>query len=76
MERAEKLIKGLGGEKESWKRKALEYREEATAVIGDSMIASGVIAYLGAFPIAYREDTIKAWTDKLKDLHVKATEEF
>lgn len=70
------MIKGLGGEKESWKRKALEYREEATGVIGDSMIASGVIAYLGAFPIAYREDTIRAWSSKLKDMHIKASEEF
>ncbi len=40
------------------------------------MIASGIIAYLGAFPIAYRDDTIKAWTTKLKDMHVKASEEF
>jgi dynein heavy chain len=76
LERAEKLIKGLGGEKEAWKRKALEYREEATAVIGDSMIASGVIAYLGAFPISYRDDTIKAWSQKLKEMNIKASEDF
>jgi dynein heavy chain len=66
----------LGGEKESWKRKALEFKDEATSVIGDSMIASGVIAYLGAFPIAYRDDTIKAWSTKLKEMSVKASEEF
>ena len=61
LERAEKLIKGLGGEKEAWRRKAIEYREESKAVIGDCVISSGVIAYLGAFPIAYREDTVKSW---------------
>lgn len=61
MERAEKLIKGLGGEKESWKKKALDFKAESKTVVGDCMISAGVIAYLGAFPIAYREETIANW---------------
>ena len=61
LERAEKLIKGLGGEKEAWRRKALEYREESLSVTGDCMLSSGIIAYLGAFPIAYRDDTLNSW---------------
>ena len=61
LERAEKLIKGLGGEKEAWRKKALEYREESKSIIGDCKLSAGIIAYLGAFPIAYREDTIHSW---------------
>ena len=55
LERAEKLIKGLGGEKEAWRRKAIEYREESKAVIGDCVISSGVIAYLGGYFLLHIE---------------------
>lgn len=29
--------------------------------MGDTFLASGIIAYLGAFPIDYREEVTKAW---------------
>lgn len=61
LDRAQKLITGLGGEKENWKRKSIQYTEEAKNVIGDCILCSGIIAYLGAFPISYRESTIISW---------------
>ena len=70
LDRAEKLIKGLGGEKEAWRRKALEYREEALSVIGDCKISAGIIAYLGAFPIAYRDETISCWRELLTKIGI------
>ena len=33
--------------------------------MGDCKVSAGIIAYLGAFPIAYRDDTIHAWKDLL-----------
>lgn len=76
MDRAEKLINGLGGEKESWRRKAIEFKEESRSVVGDCMISSGVIAYLGAFPIAYRDDTINAWQLLLTKLKIEFSQGF
>lgn len=76
LERAEKLIKGLGGEKEAWRRKALEYREEARSVIGDCKISAGIIAYLGAFPIAYRDETILAWKNLLSKIGIVFSQQF
>ncbi len=67
MERADKLISGLGGEKIEWGKKAMKYKEDSVAVIGDSMLSSGIIAYLGAFPIAYREETIAKWQELLNN---------
>ena len=55
LEAAERLIKGLGGEKEVWRRKAIEYREESKAVIGVCFISSGVIAYLGGYFLLHIE---------------------
>ena len=54
LERAERLILGLGGEKEAWKRRALDFQDEALNAIGDSVLASGIISYLGIFPVLYR----------------------
>jgi dynein heavy chain len=76
LERAEKLIKGLGGEKESWRKKAIEYREEAKSVTGDCKVSAGIIAYLGAFPIAYREDTIHSWKELLTKLKIEYSNDF
>jgi dynein heavy chain len=70
------LIKGLGGEKEAWRRKAIEFREESRSVIGDCKISAGIIAYLGAFPIAYRDDTISAWKDLLSKLQIEFSGSF
>jgi dynein heavy chain, axonemal len=55
LDRAEKLIKGLGGEKIAWGKKVIEWKEEKETVLGDCVLCSGIIAYLGAFPITYRD---------------------
>lgn len=61
LERAEKLIAGLGGEKISWANKAAFYREAMISITGDIMLSSGIIAYMGAFMMAYRENCLFAW---------------
>lgn len=45
-------------------------------VIGDSIISSGIISYMGAFPIQYREDTIDIWLKLLRQHEIQATEKF
>ena len=54
LDRAEKLIGGLGGEKERWSKAANELGERYTNATGDVLLSSGVVAYLGAFTVAYR----------------------
>jgi len=76
LERAEKLIQGLGGEKDSWRRKAEEWTAETHNIIGDCMLSSGIIAYLGAFPSAYRETAITSWSDLLKDRNIPVLKDF
>lgn len=61
LERAEKLIKGLGGEKVAWGLKIVEWNGEKETVLGDCVLCSGIIAYMGAFPISYRNDTVTEW---------------
>lgn len=55
LERAEKLIGGLGGEKSRWTETAERLTAAYTNLTGDMLISAGIIAYLGAFTAAYRQ---------------------
>lgn len=53
--RAEKLIGGLGGEKDRWSRAATELTTQYDNLTGDILISAGIVAYLGAFTSAFRQ---------------------
>ncbi|KAI5062354.1 hypothetical protein GOP47_0022893 [Adiantum capillus-veneris] len=61
LERAEQLIGGLGGERTRWIAAAKELGNQYGNLIGDVLIAAGIIAYLGAFPASYRQEIIEMW---------------
>jgi dynein heavy chain len=54
LERAEKLITGLGGEKTRWTAAATSLAAEYTMLTGDVLLAAAQIAYLGPFTAGYR----------------------
>ena len=62
LDRAEKLIGGLGGERIRWSEVASTLTVTYDNLAGDVLVASGVIAYLGAFTAKYRDDCVKDWT--------------
>ena len=53
--RAEKLIGGLGGEKDRWSKAATDLAVQYDNLTGDILCSSGVVAYLGAFTSAFRQ---------------------
>ena len=55
LDRAEKLIGGLGGEKERWTDNAKQLGEKYINVTGDVLISAAVVAYLGAFTVDFRQ---------------------
>ncbi|OAJ37962.1 hypothetical protein BDEG_21931 [Batrachochytrium dendrobatidis JEL423] len=59
--RAEKLIGGLGGEKDRWSEAAQSLSITYTNLTGDVLLASAVIAYLGAFTLGYRNSILTEW---------------
>merc|ERR1719424_189171 len=61
LERAETLISSLGGEKITWTKNAKELKEDYVNLTGDVIVASGLIAYLGAFTPEFREMAVKEW---------------
>lgn len=62
VEAAEKLMDGLASEKISWKKRSEDLKVAAKTILGDTILASGIIAYLGAFPKDYREEAVGIWS--------------
>lgn len=54
-ERATKMIAGLGGEKDRWNSAAENLTLLYNNIVGDVLLSSGVIAYLGAFTVEFRQ---------------------
>ncbi|CAB3230574.1 unnamed protein product [Arctia plantaginis] len=76
LKRAEMLISGLGGEKTRWTQIAKTLRETYNSLTGDILIGAGVIAYLGPFTAAFRNDQIKAWAHACHNCGLVCTLEF
>uniref|UniRef100_A0A8C0ZKM8 Dynein axonemal heavy chain 12 n=1 Tax=Cyanistes caeruleus TaxID=156563 RepID=A0A8C0ZKM8_CYACU len=76
LERAEKLIGGLGGEKTRWNQAAYDLQEEYDNLTGDILISAGVIAYLGAFTAGFRQECIKDWSKLCKEKEIPCSENF
>nr|PNR26425.1 hypothetical protein PHYPA_031000 [Physcomitrium patens] len=73
LDRAGKLIGGLGGEQARWIANIARIDIDLTFVVGDVIIAGGHIAYSGPFIPSYRVSLNLEWLQKLKDLEVPHT---
>ncbi len=65
IDRAYKLLSGLGDEKERWTQKSEELDKKLTNLVGDGLISAAFIAYLGAFTPSYRASIVREWQDML-----------
>ncbi|KAG5895230.1 hypothetical protein JTB14_003447 [Gonioctena quinquepunctata] len=76
LDRAEKLIGGLGGEKTRWSETAKELHGLLGNVIGDVILSAGTIAYLGPFTVNYRKRLIVDWNEYCKELGIPCSDNF
>jgi dynein heavy chain len=68
--RAESLITGLGGEKTRWKGESIRLGEVYVNLTGDVLIASGMIAYLGAFTSVFRSELAAEWVNLCEEKEI------
>ena len=71
LDRAEKLILGLGGERDRWSEMAVNLGSKLTNITGDVLMASGMVAYLGAFDVVYRKAIINEW--QVNEMAIKSS---
>ena len=76
LQRAEKLIGGLGGEKGRWNESSVKLGVSYDNLTGDVLVASGVIAYCGVFMALYRDELVALWGGKLKNEGVTVSDNF
>uniref|UniRef100_A0A803TCL5 Dynein axonemal heavy chain 3 n=1 Tax=Anolis carolinensis TaxID=28377 RepID=A0A803TCL5_ANOCA len=74
--RAEKLISGLGGEKDRWTEAARLLGIRYTDLTGDVLLSSGTVAYLGAFTVDYRQQCQQKWLALCKGEKIPCSNDF
>lgn len=74
--RAEKLIGGLGGEKDRWTKAARLLGIEYTNLTGDVLLSSATVSYLGAFTVDFRVECQRAWHKICMKRKVPCSEDF
>jgi len=73
LDRAEKLIRGLGGEKERWTECASQLKSQYSCLTGDLLLSAAVVSYLGAFTAPYRDRLLSMWTAKLREASIPSS---
>lgn len=74
--RAEMLIESLGGEKARWGQNSKDLAVNYVNLTGDVIVASGLIAYLGAFTPEFRESAVTSWGIQSKGRAIPGSEAF
>ena len=74
--RASQLIEGLSGESSRWKDGISHYNKQLEMMLGNCLLASASISFLGPFTSAFRRDLKSLWTEKLKELYIQFDYQF
>lgn len=57
---------GLAGEAERWKINVAKLIEDKKSLLGNILLASASVAYIGPFTSEYRNQMIHHWKEKCK----------
>jgi dynein heavy chain len=74
--RAEELIGGLGGEKTRWSQTAKDLGVLYTKVTGDILLSAGLVAYLGAFTLAFRNQCLEEWSKRCEEKKIPTSDNY
>ncbi len=74
--RAEKLIGGLGGEKDRWTEAARLLGIKYTNLTGDVLLSSAMVSYLGAFVVDYRVECQREWHKLCNEKNIPCSKDF
>ena len=73
LDRAQKLIGGLGGERTRWTQTCADLAITYGNLVGDVLVSSGFVAYLGPFTPTFRRRLVGEWQAKLTEFAVPHT---
>lgn len=73
LERANKIIEGLSGEKTRWTETVQRLSNEYDLLIGNCLVAAGMVAYSGSFTAYFRDKMEKDWCQYIASIGIKIT---
>ena len=77
LERAEKLVNGLAGERSRWEASINDLENLLVSVPGDCVVAAAFMSYAGPFPSEYRDELVnQTWLHQVKALGIPSSPEF
>jgi dynein heavy chain len=76
LERAGKLVGGLGSERERWENLCVKLERSQDNLIGNVVLCSGAIAYQGPFTADYRQELSAGWTRQAKQVSIPCEDNF
>jgi len=74
LERAHKLIGGLGGEKARWGQNVKDLTAQLSLLPGNCIIAAGMVSYVGPFTAGVRQECEELWRAELVKLSLEHEE--
>ena len=76
LQRATKLMVGLGGEKTRYTGASEQLAASLETLIGDSLVTAGVLSYLGPFTSEFRAELMRGWLGLCERCGVPASPQY
>ncbi|XP_074979886.1 dynein axonemal heavy chain 2 isoform X4 [Caretta caretta] len=77
LDRADKLVSGLAGEKARWEETVQGLEEDLGYVVGDCLLAAAFLSYMGPFLSGYRDEIVSdIWMKQIRELQVPCSPRF
>jgi dynein heavy chain len=76
LERAEKLIGGLSGERSRWEVSIARFEAQLQALPGDALVAAAFMSYAGPFDTGYRKAMVSGWMMRVREQGIGVSDDF
>ncbi|XP_051799543.1 dynein axonemal heavy chain 2 isoform X2 [Acanthochromis polyacanthus] len=76
LDRAEKLLNELAGERVRWEERVASLDANMGYLVGDCLLAASFLSYMGPFLSTYRDELLFIWMKELVDLEIPCTPGF
>nr|XP_031831701.1 dynein heavy chain 3, axonemal-like [Nomia melanderi] len=76
LNKAEKLIASLGGEKNRWMQCAVNLQKNYDNLVGDMILSCGLISYTASYTTVFRDKILGYWKQYIIDLKIPFTTNY